>query len=749
GWLRTGGAPAWTSLALTCLGMLLLAAALVDPRWQRRRPRPGENTVAVLVDDSRSLSVHDAGEERSRFEKIRESLTAESIPWLERVAEDFDVRRFVFDARLRSVSDFGGLSGEGTQSALLAALAGLKDRLADRPVAGVVVFTDGVATDADLAGFDPAGLPPLHFVPLGSGAGLTDLAIRQLTVATTAFEDAPATITAEVEAVGLAGDKVTAELCDEQGRVLEAQALPLAAGGRPPAFRFQFKPAQPGCSFHQVRVAAPGGGAARAEATDLNNRRWVAVDRGAGPYRILYVGGRPNWNYKFLERSLAEDDQVQLTALLRIATREAKFDFRGRAGESSNPLFRGFDRVGEETERHDQPVIVRLGTATPEEFRDGFPKTAAELFPFHAVILGDVEAAFFTPEQHELLERFVAERGGGLVMLGGQESFADGGYGRTPVGRMLPVSLEDSERPRGVDAAAAAVRFDLTREGLLQPWARLRTTEPDEATRIREMPSFTTLNRQASVKPGAAVIAEAVVDGRRWPAIVTQRFGRGRTLAVTIGDLWRLQLERTDAQRDRDELGKTWRQMIRALIADVPGRLDVQVRPKSAGDPTLQEIEVRAWNAEFEPLDQAAVEVTVTRPDGTSFTQTLEPSLAEPGLSTATLVVRQSGPWRVAARAGQGSDAIAGQAGWVADLDAGEFRQVAPDLALLERLAAQTKGSIVPEAELGRWAARLPLAPAPVSEPVSDPLWHQPWYLLAIVACFAGDWGLRRWKGMP
>ena len=78
---------------------------------------------------------------------------------------------------------------------------------------------------------------------------------------------------------------------------------------------------------------------------------------------MLYVSGRPNWEYKFLHRAVEADEQTQLVGLIRIAKREPKFEFRGRAGESSNPLFRGFgNQSKEEIERYDQPVLVRLNT---------------------------------------------------------------------------------------------------------------------------------------------------------------------------------------------------------------------------------------------------------------------------------------------------------------------------------------------------------------------------------------------------
>ena len=141
-------------------------------------------------------------------------------------------------------------------------------------------------------------------------------------------------------------------------------------------------------TFYTVRVA-PEGEVERTfaaepdvrEATIANNTRQIAVNREGESYRVLYVGGRPNWEYKFLHRGVEEDPQIDLVGFLRIARREAKFDFRGRADESSNPLFRGFKKTGdEETESYDQPVIVRLGTKDAAELRDGFPQEKAELY---------------------------------------------------------------------------------------------------------------------------------------------------------------------------------------------------------------------------------------------------------------------------------------------------------------------------------------------------------------------------------
>src|SRR5262249_14893566 len=141
------------------------------------------------------------------------------------------------------------------------------------------------------------------------------------------------------------------------------------------------------------------------EATLANNSRIATVDRGGGPYRVLYVSGRPNWEFKFLRRAMDEDDEVNLVGLVRIARREPKFTFLGQRGERTNPLFRGFgNQQDEQAEQYDQPVLIRLRTENQDELRDGFPRSTAELFRYHAVILDDLEAGFFSQDQLSLLQ---------------------------------------------------------------------------------------------------------------------------------------------------------------------------------------------------------------------------------------------------------------------------------------------------------------------------------------------------------
>jgi len=375
------------------------------------------------------------------------------------------------------------------------------------------------------------------------------------------------------------------------------------------------------------------------------------------------------------------------------------------------------------------------------------------LYAYQAVIVDDLEAEFFTPDQAALLQKFVSERGGGFLMLGGMESFQEGKYQRTPIGDMLPVYLERAEPTK----APGPLRLALTREGLLQSWARLRNNEADEQGRLQGMAPFQVLNRVHGVKPGASVIATVQDDaGKSFPALVVQRFGRGRTVALTVGDVWRWGLCDADAHRDMD---KAWRQLLRWLVTDVPNRVDLAAERQPEDPNGTVSLRVRVRDPKFQPLDNASVSLEVqpvmveaaAQPMTNSIRLRAEPSAAEPGLYEATYLPRATGGYKAIACVTNSAGLEVGraEAGWSTDLAAEEFRCLTPNLALLESLARKTGGEMVGAGALDQFARRVPRRPAPVMDAWTYPLWHTPAIFGFALACLLGEWGLRRWKGLP
>lgn len=735
---------------LKLLGIAALLLCFLEPVWTGERAKPGANLFAVIADNSQSMTLHGDGEPQSRGEQIRGYLTGEQSGWRAPLAENFEVRNYLADSRLQPSADFADLTFEGRSTELIRSLRLLTERSKGQPLAGALLFTDGTAGDfANTA--DLSTLPPIYPVVAGNSAPKRDLAISETSVSQIAFEDAPVNVVATVTARGYRGEAVRGRLlkvapnapAEAKPEIAAETTLTPTQEEERLVFRMQLRPAETGVLIYKFE-AAPAVASA-AEATLANNSTFLHVDRGAGARRLLYVAGRPNWEYKFLQRAIQGDEQTRLVGLLRIARREPKFEFRGRAGESSNPLFRGFgNQSAEEVERYDQPVLIRLNTDPdrPEELRGGFPKTAEELYRYHAVILDDLEAEFFTAEQMSLLQRFVSERGGGILMLGGAESFGEGSFARTPIGDMLPIYLDR----RAPLPTTLPLRLALTREGWLEPWARLRDNEAAEKTRLAELPGFDVLNPAGGVKPAASVVA-TVTDGQKdYPALVTQRFGRGRTASLLVGDFWQTGLGDEALSKD---LSRSWRQMVRWLVADVPSRVETRVEPDTAD--SGMRIQIRVRDPKFQPVDNANLKIEVERGSGgAAIPLVAEPSTREPGLYETTFIPRESDGYRVRVEASDDEGALIGQstAGWNTSFAHAEFGDLAPNRAALERLANATGGRIVAPEELDRFARDLPSQRMPVTETWSVPLWHTPVLFLFALGCLIGEWGLRRAKGL-
>ena len=86
-----------------------------------------------------------------------------------------------------------------------------------------------------------------------------------------------------------------------------------------------------------------------------------------------------------------------------------------------------------------------------------FGLTMAALEGVGAVVLEDVEASQLSENGLHVLSQYVKEAGGGLVMTGGRHSFGEGGYRKSPIEDVLPVSLEVREEQRKAAVAISII----------------------------------------------------------------------------------------------------------------------------------------------------------------------------------------------------------------------------------------------------------------------------------------------------
>lgn len=761
----------WIGALIRSLGLGIMCFCLLDPIRTTTVPKSQANTIAVLLDNSRSMralyqrpgsadrDLSPTGVEKEQ-EDLLESFSkviADDAHWLEELGTQYRIRKYLFADQLNSVDDFKGWNGSQYSSNIQGAIATLKSRYVSEPPAAIVLITDGRSTNR--IGFQEAAkeianakTPVFPVLIPPQGDQRRDLWIQDVSVQTSDFETAPVTISASLGHRGLASERVEVRLEDMNQTVLQTQVIELTSSSKRPVFRFQFRPKENGSQGYMLACRSlreiPG-----LEMTLDNNRRFVAVDRAMGPYRILYLSGRPNWEFKFLQRALSDDAEVSMSALVRIAKKQPKFSFRGKGSGDTNPLFSGFEDISdEEKEKYNEPVFARLGVAGKEELASGFPKDIQELYAYSMVIIDDLETEFFTVDQLQLLRQFVSQRGGTLLMLGGQESMRGRSFRDSVLGQLLPVYGDPQEPqmdiPNIEQEAPDTIRYQLSREGWLQPYLRLHDNELDERKRLDQMPVFQVWNRTSQIKAGARVLAEGQLpDGQKAPLLVVQKFGKGTTGSLMVGDLWRWAM--MNAQESVSPFYQGWRQLIRGLIVDIPRRVQMTGRI-DAKQNSRRLIDVQVRDQGFASMDNALVEIEIKPPGGESLKTKGTPSLESAGLYQTSFLMRDSGVYHVTARACEPDGSVIGhsQMAFVYEPEAEELANISIDQESLVSIAESSGGELIPYDSLESIRNKIPIDQLRFTQKRTSPLWHTPWLLGFAIGCLAIEWWWRRRHGL-
>ena len=261
--------------------------------------------------------------------------------------------------------------------------------------------------------------------------------------------------------------------------------------------------------------------------------------------KVLYLEGEPRFEMKFIRRAVEDDKNLQVVILQRTA--EDKY--------------------------------LRLDVGNPDELVGGFPKTREELFAYRAIILGSVEAASFSPDQLRMLADFVSKRGGGLLMLGGRRSFAEGGWAGTPVAEVLPVELD--QPARGAAQYFSQISVQPTRAGATYPVTQLGPAEKASTSRWDDLPAVSAVNAVHAVKPGATILLTGADDKKQEQVVLAyQRYGRGKALALPIQDSWIWKMDATIAVTDTTH-ATFWRRLVRWLVDGVPDPVSITTGSRS------------------------------------------------------------------------------------------------------------------------------------------------------------------------
>ncbi len=709
---------------LRVAALLMLLLFLLRPMLVLNAAVPQRNYVGVLIDDSRSMQIADRGD-RQRADFIRDSVTGESSDVMKDLRQRFQVRVFRFGGTAERTDSARALKFDANETRIGDALEGARRDLDAVSLSGLVVFTDGADNArtpiADELTALRAKQVPVFTVGIGAKRFAKDVEIRRVESARAVILGSTLVADITIRQRGYASAKVPL-IVEDDGRVIARTEVTLPADGDVSTVRVLAPMNDAGARTLSFRIPVQPG-----EQVAQNNAQQTLVRVRGGREKVLYVEGEPRHEMRFIREAVENDSNVQLVVLQRTA--ENKF--------------------------------LRLGVDGPDELTTGFPRTRAELFKYRAIVLGSIEASFFGRDQLTMLADFVNVRGGGLLLLGGRRAFAEGGYAGTPLADVMPVVIEGS-------AVADSLTFfgelsvGLTPSGESNAITQVGTDKTSAAERWTSLPPVSTVNRIRRVKPGAVtLLGGRLAKGGRagmpgeslskfeQPVLVYQRFGRGIAAALPIQDSWQWRMNAAVPLEDQS-FATFWKQMLRWLVTETPGRVAVSALPDQVNPRSVVELRADVSDSNFVKVNDAQVMAHVTSPGGATRDIPMEWAVDRDGEYRATFTPDETGILSVQVSAtspsfnGIISDSTAVR---VAELN-DEFVDAEMRAGLLRRIADETGGRFYTPSTVGILAADVALSKRGVTVANEMDLWDMPINFLLLVGLLSAEWGYRKARGL-
>ena len=691
-------------LAMASLEGLAIASSLLlvlRPTKKIRTPRPGAYRLAVLADQSRSMTTINA-DGLSRLTRLENSLTS-LTPEMRRLFASVRTEFWGFSDTchlrgenmdcMQGLAPLHGMSAPG--DALAAVMHEARRGL---PLGTVLLLSDGHANAGrpltEVAKQCQAQGLPVSCVLYGEEQPGQDASITFATLPQTLQRDVSANFQAVITATFPTPQtgKVTFA---EDGTPLQTQDITLPPGQNLPV-SFQHTPRTSGFHIYSVTLESIPG-----DSRSDNNTDFVAIEVSPPPVtKVLLLAGGLDWEARFLRQFASHHEEFQLSSIVRMA----------------------------------KDHFARTGVPTPPDGPPGFHLDTATLEQQDVVILDTRAIPFFSTAETDVLRAFVEHKGGGLLMhgpIGFLKEADSAGKSPHPLAELLPMHETALLAIRSRTLLATEDTFILDKDD-----GGIFSGSPGAF-----LPASTTLFVPARQKK-AARVALVLADSSRTPILTGIAFGAGRVAFAGIENTWRWCLANETAVHLA-----FWRALLLWLGEAGQPRLRMLNRAAvaSVGDDFVLDLAVQG--EDFQPAAAAQVKAQISTPSGQRRELSLEPQLTEEGRYTAFYTPEEAGGYTVNFVAAVDGRELTLQTAFAARFTSPELLDTQSNEALLRDVARITGGSFFTPKDLAT-ATSLPLsARLPMEESVI-PLFS-PWWLLSIFTLSTGLlWWFRRRIGL-
>lgn len=699
----------WTLCGMQSTFIALVLLLLWQPAITVAALTSHQNIIAIVVDSSRSMGITDSGSKARETDAL--SLLQTSL--LPAIKKRFQVRLYRLGGDLVSIPNLTGVQANEPATDINGGLKKLANDTRDLPIGAVLLLSDGGQNSAEM-GESGVALEtlealrnrrlPVHTLGFGSVRPRNDVELENISVAPNAIVKARLSAAISFTQYGFTGQAATISIRDGD-KPLASRSVTFAPDGVLQTESLFFSPGEAGARNLRFSI------------DPMPNEENVKNNQGVRPLlvseakrRVLYVEGEPRWEFKFIRRAEDDDPTIDLVSMLR--TSENK--------------------------------IYRQGIKDPSELAEGFPTRGEDLFGYSGIIIGSVDAAYFSPMQRELLREYVDRRGGGILFLGGRMALSEGGWGASDVSELLPAFLPNDRNSFQRNPATV----ELTPSGMESAITRLLDDPSKNAERWKKLTYLADYQDAGTPKPGASVLVQVNAGRRKLPLLITQPYGHGRTAILATSGTWRWQMAEALGDRSHDLF---WQQLIRWLVAETPSNVMAAVSPHLLMDSGKIQFTADVHDAHFQPALNAHVSAHIFGPGNSSVFLDLSPSQQIPGRYEATWNADKTGGYLAdISAADQNSRQELGR-------DTVTFRRedgvaenfhTAQNRRLLQQLSKETGGRYWQRTEVKTLPQEITYSEAGISVRQTYPLWNMPIVFLVLLGLLSAEWLLRRRWGI-
>jgi hypothetical protein len=754
---RSSGAPLPIRVALAVVRVMALLTAvciLFEPIAIVSKEQQVKRRLPVLVDVSRSMSIKDhrkgvdqmaeaafalgmlppsakgnvpgaladlstrqreAIGRASRLDLASGILSGTGRSVLDELAKDLDIDYYAFGEDVRILGPHvrlgtnapGRLAAEAAGTSIFDALETVAGSGREAPIAGIVMLSDGLDTsslrsDALLHDLGIRNVP-VYPVPLGL-VDPDDVSIRNIVMQDVAFSGDKVPIRLQLYSTGY--EKRTAGITVRlNGRNVSRHQIHFEGGLQFEDIYFNVDIHEKGAA--QVDIAVEP---FEDEATADNNTVSRSIRIVNEKINVLCIEGSARWEYRYLRAMLKRDPRVNATFIA--------------------------SRTGQDMARNSSEYIAR------------FPDQRADAFKYDLVILGDVDAAFFSTDELLRLEELVRDRGGSLLMLCGT-LFSPASYAGTVVERMLPVTFTPGAEWDPVDDAVHPVLTPQGRGSLVMTLEMDREVNDAVWRRVAPLKHIPPL---LEARPGATVLAtlsRSIDRTDPYPLVAWQRYGAGKCMTIGTDRMWLLRFKTGDKYHWR-----VWSQYIQFMTLSrlLGEHMRIRLETDRANYPVGGQVQLYAnlLDERYEPMIQSGFEVSVTpldEPAAPAQLVTLRPDGGDTGMYEGFFSAARPGRYRV--EANENDRDLANTAEFqVVDADP-EMAHTEMQLQTLQRIADLSGGVTLGVSELERLPELLNRERHKVRVQSQIPLWDNVWSIVLLVGLLGLEWIVRRRYDLP